>query len=147
MIREETITIRLVQGLKRADWRIIAFDFPGSGTGIDLHPNNENHKTKGIYRPDLIAYKQGIGIVTENKVEYDDYDICKLIDMRETGNYSAALTRAFNGLRVEQVQFGVVLNEGEKNRQKLALIKDKVDFAIVYDHTIREFINIFGSLY
>lgn len=133
-MREETITIKFVRYLRYRGWNIISYDFPQSGTGLELHPDNETDKTKGIYIPDVIAYKDGIGIVTENKVDYDEYDIQKLANLKYGYEYDRALNQIFNGYNLKKILYGVVLNKTNSNYSKLLKISDLIDFAILYNN-------------
>ena len=56
MLKEAKVTVNILNWLEQEGWEIICYDFPQSGTGIMLHPNNqEGSKSKnqdGII-PDL----------------------------------------------------------------------------------------------
>ena len=59
-MREEKVTITMLKWLQSNDWQIVCFDFPQSGTGVSLHPNQnirEKTKNKGAIIPDIIANK------------------------------------------------------------------------------------------
>lgn len=42
MMSEEQVTKLILEWLLNKKWNIIAFDFPQSGTGIYLHPNDQS---------------------------------------------------------------------------------------------------------
>ena len=47
MMREEHVTKATLKWLLANGWEIVCFDFPQSGTGRFLHPNNaESEKTR-----------------------------------------------------------------------------------------------------
>lgn len=137
---EERITISLVRILRRLGWNIISFDFPQSGTGLDLRPNDSNEKNKDIYKPDIIAEKDGFAIITENKVDYYEYDITKLNTLRDTDIYSQSLSKILEPHNVKYIYYGVVLNLSKKNKKKLDLKKSLIDFSLLYKEKENEFV-------
>lgn len=62
-MREEEVTMILVKCLKKRGWKILSFDYPGSGTGFRLHKNGTNYKNKDTIVPDIIAVKGGRSLV------------------------------------------------------------------------------------
>ena len=66
---EEELTISLLEFLQVKGWDIICYDFPQSGTGRMIHPDDTNSKTEGGIIPDIVALKDGICIFFENKDE------------------------------------------------------------------------------
>jgi len=142
-MREETITINFVRELKSKGWIVIAFDFPQSGTGMILHPKNSTGKLDDSYIPDIIAYKNGIGIITENKVYYSDYDIQKLIQLKETNIYSDSIRMAFNDYPVTKILYGVILMDDENNKDRLLSIRNNIDFSLLYNGKSKEIIRFY----
>lgn len=142
-MREETITINFVRELKTNSWTIIAFDFPQSGTGMVLHPNDSMSKIEDSYIPDVIAYKNGTGIITENKTHYSEYDIEKLIKLKETNIYSNAIKMAFNNYYVSKILYGVVLMDDASNRDKLLSVRNKIDFSFLYNEKENRIIRFY----
>ncbi len=53
-MKEEYVTKAILNWLETNNWKIICFDFPQSGTGYILHPNEEYRTTKnyGAIIPD-----------------------------------------------------------------------------------------------
>ncbi|MBE6060273.1 MAG: hypothetical protein E7215_08895 [Clostridium sulfidigenes] len=137
---EENITIELVRILRGLGWDIISFDFPQSGTGLDLKPNDSNEKNKDNYKPDIIVAKDGIALITENKVNYYEYDITKLNTLRETEIYSNSLDAILSPYNVELVYYGAALKLNKKNKEKLDNKKSKIDFSLLYDESKKVFI-------
>ena len=45
-LTEEQATKAILDWLEENGWKIICFDFPQSGTGVSLHPNEELRTTK-----------------------------------------------------------------------------------------------------
>lgn len=67
-MREENVTKKIIKYLKKNNWKIIAFDFPQSGTGIMILPDdNKSTKNKESIIPDIVAYKDKICVFFENK--------------------------------------------------------------------------------
>ena len=46
IMREERVTINILNWLESNGWKIICYDFPQSGTGVLLHPNSDENRTK-----------------------------------------------------------------------------------------------------
>lgn len=64
---EEEVTMSLIEYLKAEGWYIVSFDYPGSGTGKRLHKNGTRHKNKDTIVPDIIAVKENVAMLFENK--------------------------------------------------------------------------------
>jgi hypothetical protein len=60
-ITEEQLTKAILEWLIANNWEIICYDFPQSGTGVSIHPNEElrTTKNKGAIIPDIVAIKNG----------------------------------------------------------------------------------------
>ena len=48
-MREEKVTINIMEWLEKNKWKIICYDFPQSGTGILLHINDQFRKRAYTY--------------------------------------------------------------------------------------------------
>ena len=73
---EENVTKTLLNWLIKRNWQIVCFDFPQSGTGILLHPNNKSsEKNKDSINVDIVAVRDNICVFLENKNRfcYSDY--------------------------------------------------------------------------
>ena len=68
-MKEEKVTINILNWLESNGWKIICYDFPQSGTGFVLHSCNRNNssKNKESVIPDIIAIKNGTVVFFENK--------------------------------------------------------------------------------
>ena len=55
---EENVTKKLLGWLQDNGWDIVCYDFPQSGTGIFLHPNDTLEKNKDSINPDIVAVKE-----------------------------------------------------------------------------------------
>lgn len=136
---EEIITIEFIRILKSLDWDIISFDFPQSGTGLELRPNNSIEKNLGMIKPDIIAKKDGIVIITENKVNYYSKDIDKLNNLRDTDEYSDDLRNIIPSFEYANVYYGAILSMTSNNKLRLDKVKNKIDFSILYDNSTKGF--------
>ena len=85
-MREEKITINIIKWLESNGWEIICYDYPQSGTGRMIHPNrnvNEKKKTEGAIIPDIIAVKNSISILFENKDKFVKSDFIKVAKIKQ----------------------------------------------------------------
>lgn len=127
---EEQVTKALLSWLKEGGWDIVCFDFPQSGTGKPLHPNDRTSKTKGIIIPDIIAVKDGIVIDFENKDRFVLSDVEKVKMLRETDEYSNDLNRLLKGHVYSSIYYGIGMPYSEKNLLKAEAHLTEVDFAV-----------------
>ncbi len=77
-MREEKVTIHILNWLEANEWKIICYDFPQSGTGILIHPNIKETKTtknKGGVIPDIIAVKMETAVFFEKTRLIDTTDL------------------------------------------------------------------------
>lgn len=131
-LTEEKITKAILGWLESNDWKIIAYDFPQSGTGISLHPNKEirTTKNKGAIIPDIIAIKGTTVVFFENKDRFVLSDFIKVNDLRMSSDYSTSLDKLFRGFQVSDIYYGVGLPNDENTCEKISAQQNKVDFAI-----------------
>ena len=75
-MREEQVTKAMLKWLMDRNWAIVCFDFPQSGTGKVLHPNDAGEKNKKSIIPDIVAVQNGVCIFVENKDRFyfPDYE-------------------------------------------------------------------------
>jgi hypothetical protein len=132
-MKEERVTINLLNWLKYNNWEIICYDFPQSGTGILLHPNTvENRTTKnkdGII-PDILATKNSVAIFFENKDRFVLSDFKKIKEIKNLGNYSNALNDILSDFYIRNIFYGIGIPAIEKYINKSLENIDGVDFLI-----------------
>ena len=87
-MKEEDVTKAIIKKLVSAGWEIICYDFPQSGTGRVLHPNDRDSKTLGAIIPDIVAIKAGIVLDFENKDRFVLSDFEKIDNLRNSEDYS-----------------------------------------------------------
>lgn len=148
-IKEEDVTKRILKWLVQAGWEIICFDFPQSGTGRQLHPNNTKSKTKGIIIPDIVAIKNGVVIDFENKDKFVYSDFEKIKELRETNEYCNAWNKLLSNKSYSHIYYGIGIPFTNSNHNKAEEYSNMVDF-IVYineDDSIKVTDNIGGIFY
>lgn len=109
-MKEECITKAILKWLLSYSWEIVCFDFPQSGTGRLLHPNNaEKEKNKGSINPDIVAIRGGICLFFENKDRfyYNDYE--KQNELITENNYSIAIEKLLVPYKIKDVFYGIGL--------------------------------------
>ena len=133
-ITEEQATKAILDWLETSDWKIICFDFPQSGTGVSLHPNEElrTTKNKGAFIPDIVAIKNETVIFFENKDRFVLDDFMKVQDLKNNNDYSNSIKRLLEEFEYSNIFYGVGLVYSENAVQKTNLHLDKIDFAILY---------------
>jgi hypothetical protein len=133
-ITEEQVTKAILDWLEANDWKIICFDFPQSGTGVSLHPNEELRTTKnsGAFIPDIVAIKNRAVIFLENKDRFVLNDFIKVQYLRNNNDYSNSIQRLLAEYEYLEILYGVGLVHSEPTEQKTKLNLDKIDFAIFY---------------
>ncbi|HNQ13593.1 MAG TPA: hypothetical protein PKM16_10340 [Bacteroidia bacterium] len=133
-ITEEQVTKAILNWLEANDWKIISFDFPQSGTGVSLHPNEElrTTKNKGAFIPDIVAIKSKTVIFFENKDRFVLDDFMKVQGLKNNNDYSNSIKRLLEEFEYSNIFYGVGLVYSENAVQKTNLHLDKIDFAILY---------------
>ena len=142
-ITEEQATKAILDWLELNDWQIICFDFPQSGTGISLHPNEDIRigKNKGAFIPDIVAIKNDTVVFFENKDRFVLGDFCKIQDLRQSNDYSNSTEKLLTDFHYSQIFYGIGIVYSINAEQKTSEQVDKVDFAIFYhaDKSIQVF--------
>lgn len=148
-IKEEEVTKQILKWLVHSGWEIICFDFPQSGTGRQLHPNDRSSKTKGIIIPDIVALRDGVVVDFENKDRFVFSDFEKVEGLRKTNDYSNDWARLLSGKTYHSIYYGIGMPYTKNNYSKAEELSYMVDF-IVYlkeDGNIQITDNIGGLFY
>ena len=134
-ITEEQVTKAILIWLEENDWEIICFDFPGSGTGVTLHPNERlgNTKNKGSFIPDIVAIKNEIVIFFENKDRFVLSDFIKVQNLKNNNDYSNSIQIFLAKFEYSKILYGVGLAHSNTTENKTNIHLDKIDFAVFYD--------------
>lgn len=135
IMREERVTINILNWLEENGWQIVCYDFPQSGTGILLHPNGDDRteKNKGGIIPDIIAVKDTIALFFENKDRFYQPDFDKLFEIKAVNNFSNSLNQLLSGFSISKIVYGIGIPEENKHLEKSKTQLDKIDFLITTD--------------
>lgn len=131
-LTEEQITKAILDWLEEKGWEIICYDFPQSGTGISLHPNEElrTTKNKGAIIPDIVAIKGTTVLFFENKDRFVLSDFVKVNDLKTGTDYSASLQKLLKNYKVSQIFYGVGLPKNDNILNRITEHQEKIDFAV-----------------
>jgi DNA integrity scanning protein DisA with diadenylate cyclase activity len=132
-MREERVTINILNWLERNDWIIVCYDFPQSGTGVLLHPNSDENRTtknKGVIIPDILATRNSVALFFENKDRFVLSDFEKLKEIKTLRNYSNSLNAILADFNVTSIYYGVGVPAIEKHIKKSLENIDGIDFLI-----------------
>lgn len=131
-LTEEQITKAILIWLETIGWEILCYDFPQSGTGISLHPNENirTTKNKGAIIPDIVALKGTVALFFENKDRFVLKDLIKVNDLRTSSDYSASLDKLLKNYTVTNIYFGVGLPNLQNVHQKIHAHQEMIDFAV-----------------
>jgi hypothetical protein len=132
-MKEERVTINILNWLENNGWKIICYDFPQSGTGILLHPNSEEHRTtknKGGIIPDILAARNSVALYFENKDRFVLSDFEKIIEIKTSNIFSNSLNTILSDFNVTNVFYGIGIPAIEKYIIKSLEKIDGIDFLI-----------------
>lgn len=129
-LTEEQVAKSIIRWLVRNGWTIIAFDFPQSGTGRCLHPNDTNSKTEGIWIPDIVAHKGNNLIFFENKDRFVYNDFEKVARLKNTTCYSMAIKEITQGYEYNNILYGIGFPKSPSNISQAASNLDMIDFLV-----------------
>lgn len=132
-MREERVTINILNWLEYNGWKIVCYDFPQSGTGVLLHPNSDENRTtknKGGIIPDILATRNSVALFFENKDRFVRSDFEKLKEIKTLGNFSNSLDAILSDFNVTSIYYGVGIPAIEKHIKKSLENIDGIDFLI-----------------
>jgi hypothetical protein len=140
---EETVTKAILNWLIHANWEIVCFDFPQSGTGHFLHPNNSDfEKNKGAINPDIVAIKGNVCVFFENKDRFYFLDYKKQNALINGDDYSIAIGDLLSGYPVLEIYYGIGLptvkhskrsKEAEHLVEFIVGVEENKDISILYN--------------
>ena len=144
---EEELTIALLEYLQANEWDIVCYDFPQSGTGRMIHPDDTNSKTEGGIIPDIVAVKKGVCLFFENKDHYDHPDFEKQGSLRSTTKYMKSIRQLLKGKNYSKIYYGIAIPE----KSVVCVTNDDknlIDFIITLDNNLNPniFYNSFGLI-
>lgn len=127
---EEQVTKIIINWLKSSSWEIICFDFPQSGTGKMIHPNNhENDKNLGTFIPDIVAVRNDTAVFFENKDRFFFQDYLKVNHLINSSDYSDNIESLLADYSIANIYYGIGLPL-EKHKKKSQDSQNLVDFII-----------------
>lgn len=129
-LTEEQVTKSIIRQLVNDGWTIISFDFPQSGTGRCLHPNNTDSKTDGIWIPDIVAHKADCLIFFENKDRYVYKDFEKVDRLKKSSCYSMAIREITQGYEYSKVYYGIGFPTSQSDINKAISNLGLIDFLV-----------------
>ena len=130
MMTEEQVTKAILTSLIECGWVIIAYDFPQSGSGKMLRPNdNISEKNKGGLIPDVVAVKNGVCLFFENKDRVVISDFQKVSSLIHDNQYTDDISTLLAGHSVIKMFYGVGFPFDKWNKSADANIS-LVDFII-----------------
>lgn len=131
---EEQVTKLILTWLEDNKWKIVAYDFPQSGTGVIFHPDNslgKTAKTKGALIPDIIGVKKNICVFFENKDRFSRKDFVKVNDLIHNNRYILSINSFLKPFNIKAIYYGVGLPHSRYCMKKIQNCKTKVDFIIL----------------
>ena len=115
---EEQVTKAILNILIKNEWKIVAYDFPQSGSGRMLRPNdNISEKNKGGIVPDIVAVKNGLCLFFENKDRVVINDFKKVSALINDNQYSNAISALLSGYNVDKIYYGVAFPSSKWNKK------------------------------
>lgn len=127
---EEQVTKAILQYLQNNGWHIVCFDFPQSGTGRVLHPNNaDGEKNKDSIIPDIVAVKNDIVLFFENKDRFYLPDYKKVNELIVNNHFTSAIGNLLSEYNIENIYYGIGLPT-EKHKGKSREFANLVDFIV-----------------
>ena len=127
---EEQVTKAILKWLLSDGWEIVCFDFPQSGTGRLLHPDNSSgERNKDAINPDIVAVKGTTCVFFENKDRFYLPDYQKVNRLITANNYTTAISQLLAPYSVDDIYYGIGLPTSKhgKASQDSAVL---VDFII-----------------
>lgn len=138
-MREEQVTKYILKWLISYKWEIVCFDFPQSGTGRFLHPNDKSQKNKGAINPDIVAVRDKKCVFFENKDRYYHPDFKKINELIVDNSYTDAINSLLSAYDVDEYYYGIGLPENKysNNAKKDSKLVDFI-IGVKEDGTIVE---------
>lgn len=129
-MKEENVTKKIMKYLKNNGWKIISFDFPQSGTGVMILPDdNESSKNKDSIIPDIVAYKNNICLFFENKDRFVKSDFDKVNGLIKNNRYIKNINKFLSKYEINNIYYGIGLPYDVKTTTILEH-SDLIDFVL-----------------
>ncbi len=132
-MREEVITKFAIQALTSMGWRVLAYDFPQSGSTFRLRATSVidgGSKNQGNIIPDVVAHKGRTVIIVETKPQEDRSDVVKLLELRDQwSDHAASLRVLIEPEAYDNVRFGICIGLAEQAIPRMSFALD-LDFVL-----------------
>lgn len=129
-MREEIVTKKIIKYLKKNNWEIISFDFPQSGTGIMILPDDsKSSKNKNSIIPDIIAYKNYNCLFFENKDRLVKSDFEKVNRLIKENKYINNINKFLSKYEINNIYYGIGLPYSVKTNTILEY-SNLIDFVL-----------------
>ena len=130
---EEKVTKEIIKYLKMNGWYIYSYDFPQSGTGTLIKPDNSiNTKNRDAIIPDIIAIKNDICVFFEDKNRIELTDFEKVHGLITDNKYKMNINNLLKEYKINNYYYGIGLPESV-NHDKLEIHKAKTNFIMLVD--------------
>ena len=141
---EEQITLILIEWLEQKDWSIVSFDYPESGTGTRIAPDEKiGCEESDSFIPDIVAVKRQIAVFFENKDRFYKSDFEKVEVLKKSDCYKKGINDLLKDFLVKNIFYGIglITEETEKIEQN----KNKTDFIVLLDPKTQKVIVSHGK--
>ena len=144
-VTEELVTLSIIRFLKSMKFDIISFDFPQSGTGMVLHPNNRLGKNEGVLIPDVIAKNSTKLLILEDKDHYDRSDVVKLRKLKTGETHSREIDKLVDEFALVSVAYGIGIPDEPKHVDRAKKEACDLDVILAVDAE-RNVVAVHGAL-
>lgn len=134
VLQEEFITKCTLSFLRARRWRVLAFDYPQSGTGVSLQPedrSDDSSKNLGVIIPDVVAVKGQTLLILESKPAFYAPDVEKLRAVKR-GQYSRSIRTTFRIYKFN-IRVGIVLGDNPQERARALSQRAALDAVLWVD--------------
>lgn len=130
-MNEEQVTEAAEEYLEAEGWTMFAVDYPTSGSGLRLHPNDREAGTKhsGSIVPDIVAYREDTVLIVESKPYFDRDDAEKLAEIAN-GRFSNSLEKRLYSTDVNEVDTALAFPKDDQHAVEEELLEE-VDYLLL----------------
>ncbi|MBR1835884.1 MAG: hypothetical protein IJ783_01220 [Kiritimatiellae bacterium] len=110
---EEQVAKAVIEWLGADGWEILDYDFPGGGTGRRFRFSDAPSaadKNAGAFCPDVVAWKNGVFLLCENKAVDTLSDYAKQARAKAEPTLAAQLAAAYPGNAVNAILTGIAFS-------------------------------------
>lgn len=135
-MKEEVVTEAVENHLAEIGWTMFAVDYPTSGSGLRLHPNERKTGTKhrDSIVPDVVAYRENTVLIVECKPYFDKNDASKLLKI-SGGEYSKSLHRRVYTTEIKSIRTALAFPKSDADSIRKDVL-DGVDRLFLVDRKL-----------